>query len=122
MSPIVYCFISSNPPMPQIFTHVTNQMSKSSVPTILFVLPMYKELKKKLTTHANNSTLLPCLQFAAAAGLTKLNKYYDMAWANQFYWITTDKYTTYFYLNVIHQSSSFSATSTLSCGMVWNCW
>ena len=59
-------------------------MSKSSMLTIPFVIPLYHGMKTKLASHADNANLLSQLQLAAAAGLTKLNKYFDLAWENHY--------------------------------------
>ena len=62
---------------------------------------MYEKMKKELTDHANDFTLPSKLQSAVAAGLTKLNKYYDMAWTNQFYTIATGMYSIFFMVKIL---------------------
>ena len=64
---------------------------------------MYEKMKKELTNHANDFTLPSKLQSAAAAaaGLTKLNKYYELAWANQFYTIATGMHSISFMVKIL---------------------
>jgi DhnA family fructose-bisphosphate aldolase class Ia len=68
----------------QIFTHVTLQMSKSSTPTLPWVLPMYEHMLKHFTATRDAANILQPLHIAAAAGLDKLKVYYEKARGCQF--------------------------------------
>ncbi|KAL1939855.1 hypothetical protein VTO73DRAFT_9555 [Trametes versicolor] len=64
----------------EVFTNVTKEMSHGGRPTLPFVLPLYERMRKALQQHIDNSTgLSPSLRNAAAAGLIKLNQYYEYA-------------------------------------------
>lgn len=71
---------------------MTLQMSHASQPTIPYVLPMYEQMKKKLSEYTMDPDLSPILQSAAAAGLTKMNKYHGFAQKNHFYHIGTSEW------------------------------
>ncbi|KAJ7189246.1 hypothetical protein C8R46DRAFT_877092, partial [Mycena filopes] len=73
----------------QIFTQVTLQMSKSSTPTLPWVLPMYEHMLKHLQATRDDGKILQPLRVAAAAGLDKLNVYYEKARGCQFNVIAT---------------------------------
>ncbi|KAJ7430872.1 hypothetical protein FB451DRAFT_1422129 [Mycena latifolia] len=61
----------------ETFTQVTLQMSKSTTPTLPWVIPMYEKMLKHLTDTRDNVGILEPLRVAAAAGLTKLTTYYE---------------------------------------------
>ncbi|KAJ7721351.1 hypothetical protein DFH07DRAFT_760491 [Mycena maculata] len=73
----------------QLFTQVTLQMSKSSTPTLPWVLPMYRKMAEHLTTTRDNENVLQSLRVAAGAGLEKLQMYYTKALGCQFNVIAT---------------------------------
>ncbi|KAJ6566505.1 hypothetical protein B0H19DRAFT_711354 [Mycena capillaripes] len=73
----------------KIFTQVTLQMSKSSTPTLRWVLPMYEHMLKHLMANRDDENMLQTLRVAAAAGLDKLNAYYKKARGCQFNVIAT---------------------------------
>ncbi|CAK5283032.1 unnamed protein product [Mycena citricolor] len=73
----------------KLFTAVTLQMSKRSTPTLPWVLPMYDTMLTHLENARDNISYPEVLRVAAGAGLTKLNKYYPKAQANQFNVIAT---------------------------------
>ncbi|KAJ7138608.1 hypothetical protein C8R46DRAFT_922078, partial [Mycena filopes] len=73
----------------KIFTQVTLQMSKSSTPTLPWVLPMYEHMLKHLQATRDDGKLLQPLRVAATAGLDKLNIYYEKARGCQFNVIAT---------------------------------
>ncbi|KAF5372079.1 hypothetical protein D9758_005096 [Tetrapyrgos nigripes] len=75
--------------------YITNLMSHVDMPTLLFVLPMYRHMEKKLQTLKKDLTLPPVFSTAINAGLLKLNKYYDLAHTNQFYVIATVCHPTF---------------------------
>ncbi|KAH9912012.1 ribonuclease H-like domain-containing protein [Fomitopsis serialis] len=61
------------------FTHVTHIMSKQSMPTLPWVLPMYAHMKTALTDTITSPSTKPMLAVAAQAGLSKLEQYYTKA-------------------------------------------
>lgn len=63
----------------QVFTQVTLQMSRSSTPTLPWVLPMYEMMLKHLRKCKDDETSLISLRNAADAGLEKLETYYVKA-------------------------------------------
>ncbi|KAJ6505630.1 hypothetical protein DFH09DRAFT_828701, partial [Mycena vulgaris] len=71
------------------FTQVTLQMSKSTTPTLPWVLPMYEKMLKHLKSTRDNVKILPSLRAAVTAGLEKLNEYYEKARNCQFNVIAT---------------------------------
>ncbi|KAJ7453226.1 hypothetical protein FB451DRAFT_1373925 [Mycena latifolia] len=73
----------------ETFTQVTLQMSKSTTPTLPWVIPMYEKMLKHLTDARDNVGILEPLRVAAAAGLTKLTTYYEKARGCQFNVIAT---------------------------------
>ncbi|KAJ6484240.1 ribonuclease H-like domain-containing protein, partial [Mycena sanguinolenta] len=66
----------------EIFTQVTEQMSRSRTPTLPWVLPMYEGMLKHLRS-AQYDALLPSLRSAAVEGLQKLEEYYSKACDSQ---------------------------------------
>lgn len=69
-------------------------MSRASVPTIPFVLPLYENLQKHLATATVDRTKLPLkIRQGAAAGLEKLLKYKRMAENHHFYQLGTSVWT-----------------------------
>ncbi|KAJ7482522.1 hypothetical protein FB451DRAFT_1441871 [Mycena latifolia] len=73
----------------QTFTQVALQMSKSTTPTLPWVIPMYEKMLKHLTDTRDNVGILEPLRVAAAAGLTKLSTYYEKSRGRQFNLIAT---------------------------------
>ncbi|KAF7360904.1 Dimer-Tnp-hAT domain-containing protein [Mycena sanguinolenta] len=71
------------------FTKVTLQMSKSSTPTLPWVIPMYEKMLEHLREHVSNNDLSLSLREAVGAGLTKLEEYYEKACGCQFNVIAT---------------------------------
>ncbi|KAJ7652749.1 hypothetical protein DFH06DRAFT_994994, partial [Mycena polygramma] len=63
----------------KMFTLVTKHMSRSSTPTLPWVLPMYEGMLKHLRTCKLDNSLSAKLRVAAEAGLEKLEEYYDKA-------------------------------------------
>ena len=59
-------------------------MSRSGTPTLPFVIPMYHYMQVELKKRAGDNLLLPSLRNAAAAGLAKLEEYYQHAKASQY--------------------------------------
>ncbi|KAJ7839207.1 hypothetical protein B0H14DRAFT_2512952 [Mycena olivaceomarginata] len=74
----------------QVFTKVTLEMSKSTTPTLPFVIPMYEKMLKHLHATCEDENVLQ-LRVAVSAGLEKLNTYYQKARACQFNVIATGK-------------------------------
>ncbi|KAI0363170.1 hypothetical protein BV20DRAFT_930129, partial [Pilatotrama ljubarskyi] len=62
-----------------VFTKVTHEMSYAGRPTLPFVLPVYEQMRKSLQAHAEDASLPPTLRNAVAAGLLKLQEYYQYA-------------------------------------------
>ncbi|KAF7362862.1 Dimer-Tnp-hAT domain-containing protein [Mycena venus] len=73
----------------KVFTKVTLQMSKSSTPTLPWVLPMYEKMLVHLWSTRADEKILQPLRVAASAGLEKLEMYYAKARACQFNIIVT---------------------------------
>ncbi|KAJ7435174.1 hypothetical protein FB451DRAFT_1062778, partial [Mycena latifolia] len=73
----------------EVFTKVTLQMSRSSTPTLPWVLPMYELMLKHLRKCEADIKLSGSLRMAATAGLEKLNTYYLKARGCQFNVIAT---------------------------------
>ncbi|EPS96490.1 hypothetical protein FOMPIDRAFT_48168 [Fomitopsis schrenkii] len=73
----------------QQFTHVTHIMSKSSMPTLPWVLPMYEHMKSALTNAIKAPSTHSKIAYAAHAGLKKLDEYYVKADACQYNKIAT---------------------------------
>ncbi|KAF7358612.1 Dimer-Tnp-hAT domain-containing protein [Mycena sanguinolenta] len=73
----------------QPFTKVTLQMSKSSTPTLPWVIPMYENMLEHLRVHVEKNDLTLSLREAASAGLVKLEQYYEKARRCQFNIIAT---------------------------------
>ncbi|TFY56694.1 hypothetical protein EVJ58_g7479 [Rhodofomes roseus] len=71
------------------FTHVTHIMSKQSMPTLPWVLPMFDHMKTALTNVIASPSTKPALAVAAQAGLTKLEQYYTKAKECQYNVIAT---------------------------------
>ena len=84
---LIACVISSI--RLQVFTKVTKEMSRSRTPTLPYVLPMYEHMFKNLDAYARDEKISPDLRNAAAAGLRKLNEYYNLAQASQFTLLAT---------------------------------
>ncbi|KAJ7676984.1 hypothetical protein DFH06DRAFT_976182 [Mycena polygramma] len=63
----------------KMFTLVTKHMSRSSTPTLPWVLPMYEGMLKHLRACKLDNSLSAKLRVAAEAGLEKLEEYYDKA-------------------------------------------
>ncbi|KAJ6522341.1 hypothetical protein DFH09DRAFT_938405, partial [Mycena vulgaris] len=63
----------------EVFTQVTLQMSRSSTPTLPWVLPMYEMMLKHLRKWQADDNSLRSLRDAASAGLGKLEVYYSKA-------------------------------------------
>jgi hypothetical protein len=78
-------------------------MSRAGTPNLPWAIPMYEGMKKSLQGNVNDASLPPRLRQAAAAGLSKLNTYYDFAQKNHFNIIATGTghYLCFFSL-VIH--------------------
>ncbi|KAJ7845222.1 hypothetical protein B0H14DRAFT_2358217 [Mycena olivaceomarginata] len=75
----------------KVFTKVTLQMSKSSTPTLPWVLPMYEKMLVHLRSTRDDEKILRPLRVAVSAGLEKLETYYSKARACQFNVIATGK-------------------------------
>ncbi|KAJ6464225.1 hypothetical protein DFH09DRAFT_1489009, partial [Mycena vulgaris] len=73
----------------KVFTKVTLQISKSSTPTLPWVLPMYEKMLVHLRSTRDDEKILQPLRVAASAGLEKLETYYAKARACQFNVIAT---------------------------------
>ncbi|KAK0455611.1 uncharacterized protein EV420DRAFT_1272158 [Desarmillaria tabescens] len=73
----------------EVFTQVTLQMSRSTTPTLPWVLPMYEMMRRHLSTTNDDLTQLPQIRTAALVGLMKLDKYYFKAKFNQYNVIAT---------------------------------
>ncbi|KAH7870481.1 uncharacterized protein C8R40DRAFT_639107 [Lentinula edodes] len=71
------------------FTHVTLIMSRTSQPTIPFVLPAYHQLDTHLEAKSTETSLPKILTNAASVGLEKLRKYKRLADGNRFYVLGT---------------------------------
>jgi hypothetical protein len=54
-------------------------MSRSSTPTLPWVIPMYEHMLQNLRVRVSDDTSIPSLRIAAAAGLEKLESYYAKA-------------------------------------------
>lgn len=65
--------------MLQVFTYVTKELSHSGIPTLPFALPMYARMQSHLESFVKDESLSPLIRNALAAGLIKLNEYYDHA-------------------------------------------
>ncbi|KAJ6483393.1 hypothetical protein C8R45DRAFT_871167, partial [Mycena sanguinolenta] len=85
LSPADWSYLKSLGDLLEPFTSVTLQMSRSSTPTLPWVLPMYE----KMLTHLRRDTTDVSLGLAAAAGLQKLETYYEKARGCQFNVIAT---------------------------------
>ncbi|KAF5332340.1 hypothetical protein D9758_017443 [Tetrapyrgos nigripes] len=79
----------------EVFTEVTNLMSHADMPTLPFVLPMYRHMEKRLQALKKDKSLPPVFKTAIDAGLLKLKKYSDLAQTNQFYVIATVCHPTF---------------------------
>jgi hypothetical protein len=98
----------------QIFTKVTLQMSRSSTPTLPWVLPMYEGMLKHLRAWIADETVLESVRMAATAGLTKLETYYVKARGCQFNVIATSTFygsAVHLLLNKIHSAPSIPRAS-----------
>ncbi|KAF7293382.1 hypothetical protein MIND_01115100 [Mycena indigotica] len=73
----------------EVFTEVTLQMSKSSTPTLPWVLPMYELMLAHLKACRDDLNLPFELRTAATAGLLKLEQYHELAQKSQFNIIST---------------------------------
>ncbi|KAL1677977.1 hypothetical protein EV122DRAFT_212937 [Schizophyllum commune] len=73
----------------QIFTKVTETMSTACTPTLCWTLPMYEKMRKSLQVHLDNQSLGVTLRAAVAAGLKKLEYYYDLAKKSQYTMLAT---------------------------------
>ncbi|KAL1680094.1 hypothetical protein EV122DRAFT_208409 [Schizophyllum commune] len=73
----------------QIFTKVTETMSTASTPTLCWTLPMYEKMRKSLQAHLDKQGLGLTLRAAVAAGLKKLEYYYDLAKKSQYTMLAT---------------------------------
>ncbi|CDO77912.1 hypothetical protein BN946_scf184727.g1, partial [Trametes cinnabarina] len=73
----------------QVFTKVTHEMSYAGRPTLPFVLPVYEQMRKSLQAHVEDATLPPPLRNAVAAGLLKLQEYYQYAKESQYTVVAT---------------------------------
>ena len=80
----------------QVFTKVTKEMSRSGTPTLPFVLPMYAQMEKCLTKHAQDEKTTPDIRNAAAAGLIKLQEYYSLAKECHYVVLATGKSIAFF--------------------------
>ncbi|KAJ7440018.1 hypothetical protein FB451DRAFT_1191806 [Mycena latifolia] len=74
---------------PWVSLRVTLQMSRSSTPTLPWVLPMYEMMLKHLRKSEADTKLSGSLRQAATAGLEKLETYYAKARGCQFNVIAT---------------------------------
>ncbi|KAF5365434.1 hypothetical protein D9758_010856 [Tetrapyrgos nigripes] len=72
----------------EVFTVVTNVMSRADTPTLPYVLPMYRKMEQKLM-HVKNDPVLASFSEAIDAGIRKLDKYHQLAKSNQFYVVAT---------------------------------
>ncbi|KAF7346859.1 Dimer-Tnp-hAT domain-containing protein [Mycena sanguinolenta] len=85
LSPADWSYLQSLGDLLELFTSVTLQMSRSSTPTLPWVLPMYE----KMLTHLRGYTTHTSLGVATTAGLHKLETYYEKARGCQFNVIAT---------------------------------
>lgn len=67
----------------------TKEMSKTSQPTLPFVLPTYYKLQQHLESVMRNRSNSVSIRSAAANGKDKLEKYMAFANENQHYTIAT---------------------------------
>ncbi|KAJ7787943.1 hypothetical protein B0H14DRAFT_3162898, partial [Mycena olivaceomarginata] len=79
-----WTFLESLGQILQVFTKVMLEMSKSTTPTLPFVIPMYEKMLKHLHATREDENVLQPLCVAVSAGLEKLNTYYEKARACQF--------------------------------------
>ncbi|KAJ3914886.1 hypothetical protein F5877DRAFT_49611, partial [Lentinula edodes] len=79
------------------FTHVTLIMSRTSQPTIPFVLPAYHQLDTHLEAKSTETSLPKILTNAASVGLEKLRKYKRLADGNRFYVLGTGAFPIPFF-------------------------
>lgn len=70
-------------------------MSRSRTPTLPYVLPMYETMRKSLDDSARDASLEPLVRNAAAAGLEKLEVYYQYARSSHYVIIATSKHPFY---------------------------
>ncbi|KAI1782569.1 hypothetical protein LXA43DRAFT_905418 [Ganoderma leucocontextum] len=70
--------------MLEVFTNVTKEMSHGGTPTLPLVIPMYHFMQLELKKRLEDKELLPNLRNAAAAGLEKLEQYYESAKRSQY--------------------------------------
>jgi hypothetical protein len=59
------------------------------MPTLPFVLPMYRKMTNKLNSLKSDPKLPASFGPAIEAGIEKLDKYYKLARSNQFYVVAT---------------------------------
>ena len=76
----------------QVFTKVTETMSRANTPTLCWVLPMYAYMHRDLTKLIKRSGLSLALCEALAAGLEKLEVYFELAKASEHTIIATSKF------------------------------
>ncbi|KAF8161992.1 ribonuclease H-like domain-containing protein, partial [Pholiota molesta] len=89
LSPSDWKFLIEIADFLEVFTHATAQMSKASIPTIPFVLPLFNQLKDHINNTITNRSAHIRIRQGAKAALEKLEKYHSMAVDNQFYKLGT---------------------------------
>ena len=77
----------------QVFTHPTAQVSRSSIPTMPFALPLYEKMKDHITNATKHTTTHIRICQGAKSALGKLNKYKEKADGNQYYRLGTSMYS-----------------------------
>lgn len=84
----------------QIFTSVTETMSRANTPTLPWVLPMYEHMRQSLHGIMETPTLPSNIREAAAAADNKLEQYFALARKNQYCILATGTHAAFLFLSV----------------------
>jgi hypothetical protein len=90
----------------QVFTSVTLEMSRARTPTLPWAIPCYHRMRQSLSNNIEKQELPDNLRRAAAAGLARLNHYYELALENHYNIVATGTVILH-YICVVRSLTSF---------------